>query len=99
MGARVPSKSKASSGARAAPHPAPPAARTKQCFIVVLLVSVDSIFDALVQAQSAGVGQHAPGPSIDVELAHRHAQACHAFALLGVGHGQARCSAPAHSST
>jgi hypothetical protein len=43
--------------------------------------------DARAQPPAAGVGQHAAGPAVDVEFAHRAAQAGHALALLGSGHG------------
>jgi len=47
---------------------------------------LDARFDARTQPPAPGIGQHAPGPAVDVELAHRATQAGHAFALLGRRH-------------
>jgi hypothetical protein len=92
MGASVPSKSKASSSGRCRQlvqrrrrlrrqqlgpargrlrHPGS-GARGPRC---------------VAQPPAAGVGQHAAGPAVDVEFAHRAAQAGHALALLGRRHG------------
>ena len=51
-------------------------------------MALDTRLNALAQTQSARVGQHAPGPAVDVELAHRHAKTDHALALLGLRHRQ-----------
>ena len=51
-------------------------------------VALDAGLDALALTQAARIGQHPPGPAVDVVLAHGHAQARHALALLGRRHLQ-----------
>ena len=85
----MPSKSNASSGR--APHHGGErrlAVRGEQVSHrrISRLVALHARLDALAQAPASGIGQHAAGPAVDVELAHRHAQAGHALALLGRRH-------------
>src|SRR5882757_410664 len=89
MAASVPSKSNASSGcARNAACMACLPSSPNTCFMSGDLVTLHPGLDALAQTQPARIGQHATGPAIDIELAHRHAQTRHALALLGLGHGE-----------
>src|SRR5436190_17025996 len=88
IGASVPSKSKARIGwRRMTSASACSPSGVNRCLIGVHLVSLHPCLDALAQARSPGVGEHAAGPAVDVELAHRRAQARHALALLGRRHG------------
>src|SRR6218665_1714922 len=92
MGARVPSKSKASRGWPAITvSMACCPSRENKCFMVGSrggLVLLQTGFDALSQAPATGVGEHAPSPAVNVGFTDGHAQAGHALALLGLGHAQ-----------
>ena len=56
--------------------------------LVFVGVALHARRNAFTQAESSRIGQHAPGPAEHVVLVHRHAQAGHAFALLGRRHGR-----------
>src|SRR5258706_2560778 len=89
MAARVPSKSKASNESdRSAVSSARRPSGSSRRLMSGVVVALHASLDAPAQAQAPGVGQHAPGPAIDVEFAHRHPQAGHAFALLRLRHRQ-----------